>query len=304
MVAGFIQIPTSLLEEVRSRYRLTASQYRLWLLLWELDPYGGRWIKLPSPREIAQTLGYHVRTIKRAAQRLEDLKLFQFEIKIWLGRNTTQSVAVTRSQSDLKPARTRLRRRTPEPAPIPEMPVHAGQQPPEQLAHAEPVPPPAHAGATDPVVPSHAGAPDLVQGELLNRAKALGCNLRDPRLREAIEQFGGNLPAALSVLGSQRPGAIRNPTRFLDAALRKGYRADPEKVRPPDIPSLSAIEQSCVIAAKQNDSSFILSRLKALFIDGFGDIARTLCERHPEWQMTITDRGVETCTAPVTIQAI
>lgn len=84
----FVQISSSLLQYVRSR-KLTGSQYDLWLYLYELDPYGDRWIDIPSPAELAQVLGYDARTIQRNAIRLQDCDLFDFAIKTWKARNVT-----------------------------------------------------------------------------------------------------------------------------------------------------------------------------------------------------------------------
>ncbi|WP_448603614.1 hypothetical protein [Thermoleptolyngbya sp.] len=83
----FITIPVSLLARARS-LKLSGSQYDLWLYLYSLDPYGSRWVEIPSPAEIAQVLEIDPRTVQRNAQRLTDLKLFEFEIKRWKARNT------------------------------------------------------------------------------------------------------------------------------------------------------------------------------------------------------------------------
>jgi len=83
----FITIPVSLLAKIRA-LKLSGTQYDLWLYLYSLDPYGSRWVEIPSPAEIAQVLGVDPRTVQRSAQRLADCKLFEFEIKRWKARNT------------------------------------------------------------------------------------------------------------------------------------------------------------------------------------------------------------------------
>jgi hypothetical protein len=84
--ASFIQIPSQLLQYVRS-LKLTGTQYDLWLYLFQLDPYGDRFVEVPSPKEIANALQVDYRTIERAAQRLADCNLFEFEIERWKARN-------------------------------------------------------------------------------------------------------------------------------------------------------------------------------------------------------------------------
>ncbi|NJO74192.1 MAG: hypothetical protein HC833_10815 [Leptolyngbyaceae cyanobacterium RM1_406_9] len=90
---SFVQIPIELIKYVRS-LKLTGTQYDLWLYLYELDPYGSKWVEVPPPSEIAQLLKVDVRTIQRCAQRLADCELFEFQIKRWKARNTTISAKV------------------------------------------------------------------------------------------------------------------------------------------------------------------------------------------------------------------
>ncbi|MGI0488580.1 hypothetical protein ACN4EK_24485 [Pantanalinema rosaneae CENA516] len=84
--SGFVQIPVELITYVRS-LNLTGTQYDLWLYLFSLDPYGDRFIAVPSPKEIAAILQVDYRTVERAAQRLADCHLFEFQIEQWKARN-------------------------------------------------------------------------------------------------------------------------------------------------------------------------------------------------------------------------
>jgi hypothetical protein len=52
-----------------------------------LDPYGDRWIDIPSPEELAALFQVDKRTIQSAAQRIMDANLFDFEVKRWKGKN-------------------------------------------------------------------------------------------------------------------------------------------------------------------------------------------------------------------------
>lgn len=98
-VEPFITIPSSLLARVRS-LKLSGTQYDLWLYLYSLDPYGSRWVEIPTPAEIAHVLGVDPRTVQRSAQRLADCKLFEFEIKRWKAKNTN---TLRRSKSNILP---------------------------------------------------------------------------------------------------------------------------------------------------------------------------------------------------------
>jgi hypothetical protein len=85
---SIVVIPSSLIHYARER-KLSGLQYELWLFLYEIDPFGNRWVEVPSPAEIAIELGCDPRSIQRAAQRLQDCDLFDFQIKSWKARNTT-----------------------------------------------------------------------------------------------------------------------------------------------------------------------------------------------------------------------
>lgn len=87
---SFVQIPFELINYVRS-LKLSGTQYDLWLYLYSRDPYGNRFVEIPSPAEIAVELGVNPRTIQRAAQRLQDADLFDFAIDKWKAKNTTNN---------------------------------------------------------------------------------------------------------------------------------------------------------------------------------------------------------------------
>lgn len=70
---------------------MSGTQYDLWLYLYSRDPYGDRFVEIPSPAEIAVELGVNSRTIQRAAQRLQDADLFDFAIDKWKAKNTTNN---------------------------------------------------------------------------------------------------------------------------------------------------------------------------------------------------------------------
>ena len=75
MSALFIQI-TPLTTNYTIASNLTKMQYRLWLFLYHLDPFGDRPVLIPSPAELAQRLDMSVRSIYRALRKLNQLGLF------------------------------------------------------------------------------------------------------------------------------------------------------------------------------------------------------------------------------------
>lgn len=95
----FVQIPIALIRKIRS-FKLSGTQHALWLLLCELDPFGDRWVNLPSPSEIAEILEVDTRTIERAAHRLSDLGLFDFQVKSWRGKNNNGSKIASKFSSE------------------------------------------------------------------------------------------------------------------------------------------------------------------------------------------------------------
>ncbi len=87
MTERFIRLPASTVAYARTR-KLSGLQYELWLYLCELDPFGDRWVDIPAPSEVATVLCCDIRTVERAARRLQDCDLFDFQIKTWKARNT------------------------------------------------------------------------------------------------------------------------------------------------------------------------------------------------------------------------
>jgi hypothetical protein len=86
----FVVIPASLIAIARNR-QLSGTEYSLWLYLYSLDPYGDRWVAIPSPVEISVILGVNPRTVEKAARRLEDCGLFKFQIQSWKALNCKPS---------------------------------------------------------------------------------------------------------------------------------------------------------------------------------------------------------------------
>ena len=90
MPCRFIQIPIELINYVKAK-KLSGLQYSLWLFLYSLDPFGDRFVPIPSPEQIAIELNVCARSIQRAAQRLTDLDLFDFNVNTWCAKNTTSN---------------------------------------------------------------------------------------------------------------------------------------------------------------------------------------------------------------------
>lgn len=95
----FAQIPLDLIRHVRT-LKLSGAEYDLWLYLWELDPFGDRWVEIPPPSEIAKHLNVDRRTVQRASSALQEFGLFEFEIKKWRIKNTTVSTKTNSTSGD------------------------------------------------------------------------------------------------------------------------------------------------------------------------------------------------------------
>ena len=97
MPCRFVQIPIELIDYVKAK-KLSGLQYSLWLFLYSLDPFGDRFVPIPSPEQIAIELNVCARSIQRAAQRLADLDLFDFNVNTWCAKNTTSNKNNTRTK--------------------------------------------------------------------------------------------------------------------------------------------------------------------------------------------------------------
>ncbi len=75
MTTLFIQI-TPLTTNYTIASNLTKMQYRLWLFLYHLDPFGDRPVLIPTPAELARRLNMSVRSVYRALRKLNQLGLF------------------------------------------------------------------------------------------------------------------------------------------------------------------------------------------------------------------------------------
>lgn len=288
----FVQIPKELIRYART-LKLTGTQYDLWLYLWELDPYGDRWVDIPPPVEIAALLSVDPRTVQRAARRLEDCDLFDFQIERWKCRNTTVSVK-TRNHSTGKEIRLPTKRskgRQNDPVATNQIPLpSAGSNDPNEglrpLQEEDSESP--HTLHTDPhslinkretVERTGENSQFLLSEEflpafrewLLNRAKQL------PQYPALIEQW---VEIQAKVEANQKD--------FLNHLESKnGVNV------PPRVPDRFQIEMACTQAVLNGDRAWALGKLQRLWAEGWTDLVQDLCQLYQEWGFFFTSSGVE-----------
>jgi biotin operon repressor len=98
----FIQIQGSDVDRLL-KSDLTGAEYKVYLYLCNLDPFGNRFVDLPSQSQIALELGLSRKTVNQAQAKLERLGLFEFKISNWKGRNLTGSRTQTDSPDEVTP---------------------------------------------------------------------------------------------------------------------------------------------------------------------------------------------------------
>jgi hypothetical protein len=129
-----------------------------------------------------------------------------------------------------------------------------------------------------------------------------------------IQQYGEEAAKivrnALSAIAEQqRQNKVRNPGGMLMRALRSGFTSNEEKQRSrqsrqqsesvsqepkpikPKLPDVSLLESAVDNAFFSGDRSFMLAKLQQLWIDGWCDIARELCQLRRDWGIKIGADG-------------
>jgi hypothetical protein len=86
--ASFVQVSSEAIALLYSN-RLTKTDHRLYWYLAALDPWGQKFVELPSQSEIALALGVTRESVNRSAAKLQQLGLFDFQIYGWRGKNTS-----------------------------------------------------------------------------------------------------------------------------------------------------------------------------------------------------------------------
>lgn len=94
-----VQIPSHFID-LAVVNKLSGTEWALWMYLCRICPFGdlskgGEKVfkSLPSPAELAITLGRSEKQIARAAKRIEELGLYSFRIDVWRGYNETAVAA-------------------------------------------------------------------------------------------------------------------------------------------------------------------------------------------------------------------
>jgi len=322
----FVVIPVSLIEYVRER-NLSGNQYELWLYLFALDPYGDRFVEMPSPEEIAKTLKCSYRTVERAVQRLKDCDLFDFKIEAWKACNIRGRAYF----GDFSPDKGIQMRTKRSKCPNPDKIVGNGISVSEEKKERSPEPAPGANSQngqctnnrTNRLVRKNIGAGSTGNeqgGDLVQEAIALvvSAGLRpNQTIQKVIAELAERSPEtvlrtvsnAITAVEEQRQqGTVRNPSGLLVAALRRGFTSNEEKKKarrrkgesqqelvsaaiPP--PDKHALEVAIDSALLRGDRDWALSRLRQVWADGWQDLAEEMILlRKRDWGFSITREGV------------
>lgn len=325
-----MQIPVAIIHRILEA-KLTGTQHDLLLYLWKLDPYGDQWVEAPPPEEIALLLKVDPRTIQRAAQRLEDCELFEFQIQRWKVKNTTVCSRFPQNSTDkgiqLTTKRSKSRKR--------DRFVRSGISLSEvnETLHPKPVQGEAFTNSdvpnketdfsdlTEQFPPTHPVSGIDSEGigtiaQILTQAEEAGIRL-NKTIRVAVEQLTQQIgePAAAvrlrnalsAVQERQVQGIVRNPGGMFVAALKEGYTANQAKrearqrshpspaTSPPTKPPLDTLTVSkrVDLALMSGDRVAAISQLQRLWDEGWQDAIEELCLLHKrDWHFTITAQGV------------
>lgn len=295
----FVAIPVELVRYVRS-LKLTGTQYDLWLYLYELDPFGDRWVEVPPPDEIAIILKVDPRTVERAARRLDDCKLFEFQIKRWKARNTTVSAKVTENSTGKEIRKWTKRSKSPQ---MDQFVANGINLSFSRQRDPNVTPEPAQ-GATSSL--SHTIHTD--QTLSYSERETFGTEqyaselspffelTRDGSLKllagyeKWLKNKAQNLPVPPTLIEqwieseSQKEA---NQRQF----LQEQHSINGANV-PPTVPDRFQIETACVQAALSGDRAWVLERLQQLWGDGWHELVEDLVQLYPDWSFELTDEGV------------
>lgn len=319
--AYFVQIPLPLIDYILS-LKLTGTQHDLLLLLWKLDPFGDRWIEIPPPENLAQLLQVDARTIQRAAQKLQDVKLCDFEIKRWKFKNSKAFTAFFDFSTDKGIQLSKIGSLCPKLDQIVQKRTKRSRT--ESLRSK---------GSGDSV--EKGNVPNKEQTCLENKQTGTGTPTRHPVCNEQ-ERIGTPLPEmlrqveaagiclnktlrieiqrltdtvgepaaaerlrnALSAFQEQQEqGSVRNPGGLFLAALRKAYTANRAKKhnreKRPHPPNLTTVEIAIDQALMAGDRPFALAKLQQLWAEGWHSETEELCLIRKDWGFKATAEGVK-----------
>lgn len=321
----FVQISKELIEYVRS-LKLTGTQYDLWLFLFSLDPYGDRFIDVPTPKDIGTLLNVDHRTIERAAQRLADCNLFEFQIERWKARNRKASIIFPQNPLGKEIQNWPNGSKWPQldqvdatGISLPRVDQTSSSKPAQGkgsknrsvpnkeqtlLEQTNTVPTP------HPVSKPNEQEGDLVLAQILLQVEETGIRL-NKTIRRTIhhltQQLGTSAAAArirnaLSATQERlEQGNLRNPGGFFNKALKDGYTANQAKAiarerqtsNSPAPLALHTVEFAIDQALLNGDRSFALARLQELWQAGSRESVEQLCIlRKRDWQFIVTNEGI------------
>jgi len=85
-LSGFYQTPNHMAVKA-IQAKLTSADWCVWSYLQMLDPFGDRFVDIPSPQEIAEIVGLSEKSVKRSIHKLEELGFYDTQIIAMKGKN-------------------------------------------------------------------------------------------------------------------------------------------------------------------------------------------------------------------------
>jgi len=331
MTERFIRIPASTVAHARTR-KLSGLQYELWLYLCELDPFGDRWVDIPAPSEIATVLHCDTRTVERAARRLQDCDLFDFQIETWKAKNTAPLSVVEENSPGKGIQKSAIRSKSRQMDPKVGNGIKRSKS--RQMDPNAEIKAPLGAGFRNGNVPitdqtlltKQIGTSTKAEAQSAINSEGIGTGAEPltTELLALISEFGlrpnqtiqtalaelqqrADGPAArravenaLSALAEQnKVGVVRNPGGFFVAALRRGFTSNQGKRQRRErgevikAPDVMQIEyQIDHYIVKEKRPDWALAKLQELWEQGWHDAIKHLVFSRKDWGFSITDEGV------------
>jgi DNA-binding Lrp family transcriptional regulator len=107
-LSGFYQTPNHMAVKA-IQAKLTSADWCVWSYLQMIDPFGDRFVDIPNPQEIAETVGLSEKSVKRSIHKLEELGFYDTQIIAMKGKNLAgKSIRADKKLDKVVPKKTKL----------------------------------------------------------------------------------------------------------------------------------------------------------------------------------------------------
>lgn len=303
----FYPLTPELARELRAIEDMSASAWKLWSYLATFEPFGKDYIELPELPEILAECNIGKTSFYKAIALFHEHDLFDLQPTKMYVLNLRGKGIVRKRELDSAKANCQFgnaesqfgnaespKNETPDSKGFPglvDVPIRSKDLKEEQN------------NGTD-INKKEFGTG--IEG-LFKRLENAGIN-PNKTIQQTISTLQSNLSAAAALVAvenaisalreQQAQGTVQNPGGFINAALKRNYTAngakrearEKRKERPPSLNQISmAVDQ----AITRGDRVYALSKLQALWSDGWEDQVEELCIlRKRDWGFSITEQGV------------